>query len=141
MVLVSTTAIIAAIGEPPTGFRNYKWGARPRGDLKKYAGPTDEGLTTYIPTTKSEPMFDIPVAEENYGFVHGRFYEGNVYVDGGPNFQKMKIAVISKFGSPTFTNERLRIYRWKWPKHKIEVVLSYQAKFAKTTVTFTNSAI
>lgn len=134
---------ISAIGSPPTGFRSYKWGAAPRAELKKLMGPTDEGLTMYTPraSKKTEPLFDLPVAEEDYAFVHGKFYQGEAYLDGETNFQKMKAALTAQFGEPTFANENLRVYRWKWPRQKIEVTLSFQASFARTTVAFASSAI
>jgi hypothetical protein len=134
--------LTVAAPDPPTGFRNFKWGAPPRGGLKKILGPTDEGVTMYILSTKkSDPLFEISVAEEDYSFVHGKFYQGDVYLDGEANFQKMKTVLFSKFGNPTFTNESLRIYKWKWPKQNIEMTLSYQLKFARTSVLFANSAI
>jgi hypothetical protein len=132
----------AAVGEPPTGFRNFKWGTPPRGNLKKFSGPTDEGLTMYVPLSKKpDPLFNIPVAEEDFSFVHGKFYQGDAYLDGEPNLLKMKNALVQAFGNPSFTNENLKIWKWKWPKKSIEIQLSYQAKFARSTVTFSNSAI
>jgi|SRR5712671_6323241 len=141
--LLFVTVAIAAIGEPPTGFRNFKWGAPPRNGLKRIMEPTDEGLTMYtLPGTKKpEPLFDIPVAEEDYAFVHGKFYEGDAYLDGEPNLLKMKNVLIQAFGNPSFTNENLKIWKWKWPKKSIEIQLYYQAKFSRTAVTFSNSAI
>jgi hypothetical protein len=79
-------------------------------------------------------MFDIPVREEDYAFVHGKFYQGNAYLDE-PNVQKMKATLISKFGNPTFVNERLKLYQWKWPKDQIEM------RLYRTTIMFSNSAI
>jgi len=140
--LLFVVVAVAAIGEPPTGFRNFKWGAAPRSTLKKFSGPTDEGLMMYIPVSnKPEPLFGIPVAEEDYTFVHGKFYQGDAYFDGEANLYKMKAALVQAFGNPSFTNENLKIWRWKWPKRSIEITLYYQAKFARSTVTFSNSAI
>lgn len=97
----------------------------------------------YVPLSskKPDPLFDIPVVEEDYSFVHGKFYQGDAYLDGEANFNKMKAALVGKFGNPTFTSESLRVYRWKWPKYKIEVTLTYQLKFARATVTFANSIV
>jgi len=140
--LFLVTVTVAAIGEPPTGFRNFKWGAPPGSSLKKFSGPTDEGLTMYVPLSKKpEPLFNIPVAEEDYSFVHGKFYQGDAYLDGAPSLQRMKNALVQAFGNPSFTNENLKIWKWKWPKRSIEIQLYYQAKFARTTVTFSDSAI
>jgi hypothetical protein len=142
MLLLFVAISVSATGEPPTGFRNFKWGAPPRSGLKKFMGPTDEGLTMYVPVSKKlEPLFDIPVAEEGYSFVHGKFYQGDAYLDGEPNLQRMKDALVKAFGNPSFTNESLKIWKWKWPNKSIEIQLYFQAKFARTTVTFSNSAI
>jgi hypothetical protein len=142
LVLLFSTNSIAAPGEPPTGFRNFKWGAPPRSGLKKFMGPTDEGLTMYVPVSKKpEPLFDIPVAEEGYSFIHGKFYQGNAYIDGEPNLQRMKASLVKAFGNPSLTNESLKIWKWKWPDKSIEILLYYQAKFARTTVTFSNLSI
>jgi hypothetical protein len=138
----TTNAVKGELGSPPSGFRNFKWGASPRSSLKKYSGPTDEGLTMYVPILKkSEPLFGIPVVEEDYFFAHGRFYQGDVFLDGEPNLQKMKATLVQAFGDPTFTNDNLKIWKWNWPKKSIEIQLHYQDKFARTTVTFSNSAI
>jgi hypothetical protein len=142
VIFVLTTASIAAIGEPPTGFRNLKWGARPQAGLKKQMGPTDDGLTMYVPLSKKpEPLFGVPVREEDYSFVHGKFYQGDAYLDGDSNRQQMKTALTQTFGSPSFTNEQLKIWKWKWPKRSIEISFYYEAKSAGATVTFSDSAI
>ena len=135
--------VSAATGEPPTGFRNFKWGAPVRTGLKRIMEPTDEGLTMYVSASakKPEPLFDIPVTEEDYSFVHGKFYQGDAFIDGEPNLLKMKNALVLAYGNPIFTNESLKVWRWKWPKRSIEIQLYYQAKFSRTTVTFSNSAI
>lgn len=91
---------------------------------------------------KPDPLFNISVAEEHYFFVHRKFYDGDAYIDGGEaNLQRMKGALVQAFGNPSFTNENLKIWKWKWPKKSIEIHLSYEAKFAQATVTFSNSAI
>jgi hypothetical protein len=132
---------IAKADGPPTGFRDFKWGSVPRASLKKFSGPTDDGLTLYVPARAKTPapLFDIPVTEEDYSFSHGKFYSGDAYLDGEINLQKMKAALIKTFGQPSFANESLKM--WKWPKSAVEVHLSYQAKFAKSTVTFVNNSI
>lgn len=130
-------------GEPPAGFRNFKWGSSPRGSIKKIAD-TGDGVRMYAPTgaaAKLPPLFDLPVAEEDYSFSHGKFYSGDAYLDGEGNFQKTKAALTKAFGAPSFANESLKLWKWKWPKSSVEVHLSYQTKFARTTVTFVNSAI
>ena len=128
--------------KPPTGFRNFKWGSPPKGGIKKM-GDYDDGLAMYVPTgtTKLAPLFDLPIVEEDYSFSHGKFYSGDSYLDGEANFQKMKAALITEFGTPSFVNESLGVWKWKWPQSAVEVDLKYQESFARTTVTFENSAI
>ncbi len=134
-------ALAAEAGEPPAGFRTFKWGSHPRSGLKKITD-TGDGLTMYIPTAAAKlPLFDLPIAEEDYSFSKGKFYSGDAYLDGEANLQKMKAALTKAFGTPSFVNESLRVWKWKWPKSSVEVHLSYQVKFARTTVTFVNSAI
>lgn len=90
----------------------------------------------YIPSSKKpEPLFDFPVREELYSFVHGKFYSGDAFLDGEPDLQKVKATLISKFGNPTFVNERLKLYQWKWPKDQIEV------RLYDRSIMFSNSAI
>jgi hypothetical protein len=133
----ATATQVPTTGEQPSGYRAIKWGSAPRPDLKKYNGPTD-GLTLYVPATPPLPLFDIPVAEEDYTYSKGKFYSANAYVDGEGNLQKMKAALFKKFGPPSFANESLSIWKWKWPD-KVEITLSYQAKFARSTVSFVNN--
>jgi len=141
VVSVTLFALSAQAGEPPAGFRNFKWGSHPRSGLKKITD-TGDGLTMYIPTAAMKlPLFDLPIAEEDYSFSNGKFYSGDAYLDGEANFQKMKAALIKTFGAPSFSNDSLKLLKWKWPKSAVEVHLSYQRKFARTTVTFVNSAI
>jgi hypothetical protein len=136
-------SVAAAPGDPPKGFRTVKWGAAPTAGLKKFAGPTDDGTSLYILAKgkKSQPLFDIPVAEEDYSYTKGKFYAGNAYLDSQPNLERMKAALSKAYGPPTFVNEKLNIWAWEWPRSKIKVSLSYQAKFARTTVTFLNNSI
>jgi hypothetical protein len=136
-------ATAAKADGPPTGFRDVKWGSAPRASLKKFSGPTDDGLTLYMPVNLKNlpPLFDVPVTEEDYQFIHGKFYSGDAYLDGEANLQKMQAALIKTFGPPSLANESLRIWKWKWPKSAVEIDLYYQARFAKSTVTFTNKSI
>jgi len=121
LVLLVRVTVIEAAGAPPNGFRSFKWGASPDGGLKKIAGPTD-GVTMYAPAS-------------------GKFYSGSAWFDGRENFTKVKAALFKEFGQPAFANENTSVWKWKWPNSKIEVQLSYQAKFSRTTITFVNNAI
>ncbi len=48
--------------EPPSGFRNLKWGSSPGANLTKYTGPTSDGITMYIPASGKNlsPLFGDP---------------------------------------------------------------------------------
>ena len=134
--------IAAGPAEPPKGFRSIKWGSSPSGGLKKMGGPTD-GVTMYVPASSKSlpPLFELPVAEEAYSFSEGKFYSGSAWLDGQENFHKMKAALTKAYGQPSFVNERLNLWKWKWPGSQIEVHLSHQTKFSRTTVTFVNNGI
>ena len=142
LVLLVRVTVIEAAGAPPNGFRSFKWGASPDGGLKKIAGPTD-GVTMYAPASGKTlpPLFGLPVSEEAYSFSRGKFYSGSAWFDGRENFTKVKAALFKEFGQPAFANENTSVWKWKWPNSKIEVQLSYQAKFSRTTITFVNNAI
>jgi hypothetical protein len=129
--------------EPPDGFRNLRWGSPPSASLKKFSGPTREGITMYVPVSGKTPfpIFDVPVVEELYSFQNGRFFSGSAWFDGQGNFEKVKAALLKTYGQPTFANEKMNLWKWKWQGSKIEVHLSYQFKFSRTTVTFFNDAI
>lgn len=139
--LLCFSAIAAA--PAPTGFRSLTWGSRVPEGLKKLTGPTSDGTSLYVPRAggKVAPLFGLPVAEEAYSFTHGKFYSGSAWFDGRGNFEKAKAALMSAYGQPTFANPSMDLYKWKWPGSKVEVHLYYQAKFARTTVTFLNNAI
>ena len=128
---------------PPGNFRGLKWGSSPNASLKKYSGPTFDGITGYVQVTGKtpSPLFETPVVEELYSFANGKFYSGDAFFDGRDNFAKVKAALYQAYGQPSFVNEKLGIWKWKWQGTKIEVHLSYQAKFSRTWVTFQNYAI
>jgi hypothetical protein len=140
-LLIVPTVSLAA--EPPTGFRDLKWGSSPSASLKKFSGPTSDGITMYVPASGKTPppLFGTPVAEEAYSFSRGKFYSGSAWFDGQANFEKLKTALVKAYGQPSFANEKMNLWKWKWPRSQIEVHLSYQEKFSRTTVTFVNNAI
>jgi hypothetical protein len=134
---------LSIAAEPPKGFRTFIWGASADSTLKKITGPTDDGTTLYKPQAIKQPglLLDIPVAEETYIFTKGKFYAGSAFIDGRENFDKRKITLTKTFGAPTFSNDRIELFKWKWPNSKVEVHLSFQTKFARTTVTYMNKEI
>lgn len=135
--------VMSSAAEPPNGFRNLKWGSSPSASLKKFSGPTSDGITMYVPASGKapSPMFETPVAEEAYSFSNGKFYSGSAWFDGRGNFEKVKAALLKTYGQPSFANEKMNLWKWKWRGNKIEVHLLYQSKFSRTTVTFLNDAI
>lgn len=135
--------VMASATVPPDGFRNLKWGSSPSASLKKFSGPTSDGITMYLPASDKAPssLFEAPVAEEGYSFVNGKFYSGSAWFDGRGTFEKVKAVLLKTYGQPSFANEKMNLWKWKWQGKQIEVHLSYQSKFSRTTVTFVNNAI
>lgn len=135
--------VMSSAAEPPDGFRNIKWGSSPSASLKKFSGPTSDGITMYVPGSGKapSPMFKAPVAEEAYSFSNGKFYSGSAWIDGQGNFEKVKAALFKTYGQPSFANEKLYLWKWKWQGNKVEVHLWYESRFSRTTVTFLNDAI
>ena len=127
---------------PPKAFRTLTWGSPPGEGLKRFASPT-ASVTMYVPKAGKALayLFGVPVAEEAYSFSSGRFYSGSAWLDGRDNLVRMRAALTKEFGRPTFANEGLQLWKWKWPGSQVEVHLSYQSRFARTTVTFLNNAI
>jgi len=136
------TSAVSRAAEPPNGFRNFKWGSAPNASLKKLSNPTAD-ISMYARASGKPPLslFDVPVAEEAYSFSKGKFFSGEAWFDGQENFEKVKAALFNAYGQPSFANEGMNLWKWKWSGKQIEVQLSYQAKFSRTTVTFVNNAI
>jgi hypothetical protein len=140
--LLLVGAIGAYAAEPPKGFRSLQWDGAPSGGMRP-VGPTSDDLTIYVPAsgTSLPPLFGIPVAEESYSFSRGKFYSGSAWLDGQENFEKMKAALIKTYGTPSFVNEKLYVWKWTWPGSRVEVDLYFQPKDTRTTVTFLNDPI
>jgi hypothetical protein len=109
--------------------------------MKRIGGDISGGIYIPKPGSKFKPLFDIPVAEEAYSYTHGQLYSGSVWLDGRENFEKMKAALVGRYGEPSFVSKPMTTFRWKWPKEQIEVLLYYQTKFSRTTVRFSNDRI
>jgi hypothetical protein len=128
--------------EPPVGFRSYEWGSAPSESMKKYHGPNKDGLSMYVPATDTIPaLFDIPVAEEAYSFSQDKFYSASAWLNGTENFERMRLALPRAYGPPSFCNDELYLWKWKWPMSQVEIHLFFEKKFSRTTVTFLNNAI
>lgn len=137
------SSLSQASGKIPKEFRGMKWGATTISNLKKLSGPTSDGVVTYIPSNQKplSPFLNVTVSEEAYFFSHGKFYSGSLWFEGKDNLEKLKTNLVGEFGKPSFENEKMNIWKWKWPSSKVEISLSYQVKFSKSTVSFTNNAI
>lgn len=142
VVLLLVFAQVANAAGPPTGFRNFKWGASPSGKLKKLVDHPD-GTVMYVPAAGKQPapLYGLPVAEEAFMFSNGKFFSGSAWLKSKDTFDKMKSTLEKEFGKPAFANESVSLWKWKWAGSQVEVHLSYQAKFEKTTVTFVNNGI
>ena len=135
---------VSGAAEPPNGFRNLKWGSAPSASLKKFSDPTSDGTTMYVPASGKTPLplFEVPVAEEAHLFSKGKLFSGMAWFDGQGNFEKVKAALFKAYGQPSFANEEINFWKWKWAGKQIEVRLWYQAgKFSRTEVFFVNNAI
>ena len=69
-----------------------------------------------------------PVVEELYSFANGKFYSGMRFLTGATTSRKVKAALYKAYGQPSFVNEKLGIWKWKWQGTKIEVHLSVSDK-------------
>jgi len=98
-------------------------------------------LTLYAPNTPARPidLFGVPITSELYHFAFGRFYLGQAFLDGRENFLAMKSALTAAYGRPSFRNDLTHVYAWQWDDAKVEVRLSYQARYEKSTVEFRNT--
>ena len=114
---------------PPAEFRGFKWGIAPTKSMQKVG----DGVWKN-PKKDLNPYFEVPVAEEGYLFLDGKLYAGQLYFDGIDNFTKVKGALTKQFGNPDFANEALQLFKWKWQNPEVEVRLSYQSNFQRTTV-------
>lgn len=93
--------------------------------------------------------YDLLLAEEHQFFdvlpvildTYQRFYSGSAWFDGQPNLELLKSALLKVYGPASFANEERRIWRWRWPNSKVEIMLYYQDRFSRTTVTFLNNDI
>jgi hypothetical protein len=130
---------VTSLSGPPHGFRGYKWGAPPGSDLRRRGDPTADGISIYaLSSSKPAPLLGVSVAEEGYFFSNGKFYSGSAWLDGEDNFTRIRAALIEAYGQPAFSNEQLRLWKWKWPGSPIEVHLYFHGR---SEVTFVNNGI
>jgi hypothetical protein len=142
LLAVTSGAALSATGEPPQGFRDKQWGSTSTSGLKKVIGPSSDGTSTYtLLNGKSPlPLLQIPINEEGYGYIKGKFYSGDAFFDGKDNFNKVKAALTKAYGNPDFTNG-VSQWQWKWPNKSVEVRLSFQAKHQRGTISYQHKGI
>lgn len=142
LAIAFNATVYAGASEPPNSFLGVRWGEAPPVQSIKIMGPSGEGTAMYGPNSvKATQFLGLQVMEEAYFYNNGKFYSGSVWLEGQENFARMKAALFKKYGYPTFTNDKLFIWKWQWPERKIEVQLNYQAKNSRATVSYTNSGI
>lgn len=133
---------------PPDGFRELTWGAAPDEHLQAQPVTDSNGIAVYLPRPgkRPKPLLGVPVAEEAYSFMGGEFFSGSAWVDGKDNYMRARKAFDKKYGAParkaghydrdTLADENKSLAIWTWPDSPIEVRLSFNEKFARTTITF-----
>jgi hypothetical protein len=103
----------------PAGFIGYKWGDPPPAvhtkALVKVLGPNHEGLTAYS-VKRTGSLLGLPVKEEGYWFSHGGFFEGVAWVANDQSLKAAKAALRKALGPPSFSSERLQLWKWHWPQ-------------------------
>lgn len=130
LMAISLSGAVAADGPAPTEFRGLKWGAAPTKSLKKIS----ENVWT-TPTQKALPPYlEIPVAEDAYLFDNNKLFGGQLFFDGADNLAKLKAVLVKQFGRPDFSNESLQLFKWKWAASAVEVTLSHQSRFQRSTL-------
>lgn len=142
--LLLAGSAMAGPAQVPTGFRDLVWGASPDKKLKKHPGsPATGDIAIYQRRSGKHPpsLFKVPVAEEAYSFLKGRFFQGNAWVDGRANYRKLLTVLTRKYGQPAQTDERRNVTKWKWPDSPVEVLLAYDQEFDRATVTYVNQGL
>jgi hypothetical protein len=120
----------------PSGVGSMRWGSHPAPALRQYAPATDDGLSTYVPKGKPDPIEGVPVAEADYNFDRGKLYAADFYVDGEPARNIVLRAFIKRYGTPQKYNDGLHTYTWRWPKAGVSITVSYQESFHRTTINY-----
>ena len=139
--LLSTA--VAGAAPAPKGFRDLTWGASPGKHMTSVSAPIGGDSAMYKPTRgrTPSPLFQVPVAEEEYSFSKGRFFSASAWIDGKENFARIRAALIKAYGQPAAADERKNFRIWKWPDSTVEVRLSYDDKFSRATITYINTSM
>jgi hypothetical protein len=131
-----TICVDKLLSAPPTGAPGRRWGSAPGHDLKQYGSATDDGLTMFVPKQAPPPLEGVPVKQQDLQYDHKRLYAVDYYIEGDAGRDMVRGALIKKYGTPIAYNENTKYYKWSWPLRRIEIVMSYETQFKRTTVTF-----
>lgn len=123
-------------GPPPETFQDRTFGEPPSNDMKRLAGPDEDGLELYGSTedTYLSPLFGCKVVEASYGFQNGKLYSVNCYLDGRRAFNEGRYELQALYGPPSFDAKNARLLRWRWSEPKFEIILTYDDKHDRVTV-------
>lgn len=136
--------------EAPAGLREWTWGTAPDAGLQANPVTDAKGITVYLPRedNRATRFMGVPVAEESYTFADGKFFSGNLWIDGADNHTHVLKQLQKRYGAPartaghydrdTLADEKKSLAIWQWTSSPVEVRLSYNEQFARTTVTFLN---
>jgi hypothetical protein len=136
--------------EAPTGLREWTWGAAPDAGLQASPITDAKGITVYLPRedNRATRFMGVPVAEERYTFADGKFFLGNLWIDGKDNHTHVLKQLQKRYGAPartvghydrdTLADEKKSLTIWEWTNSPVEVRLSFSEQFKRTTVTFLN---
>ena len=127
---------------PPATFRGLDWGNAPASYMKLVAGPHEDGSSLYSsPDWPPLPQFGYAVAEECYGFQHGRLYQVMAFLDGRAAFNAGRYELQARYGPASFANERGDLLKWKWGNPPFEIQWWYQRSHDRATLVVTNEGI
>jgi hypothetical protein len=143
LVLQCLVTLAAGAADAPAGYRAVPWAASPGKTLVRQPAPYAGGIALYRPRPDAPvaPLYDVPVAEEVYIFMQGRFFSASAWLDGKERFDRIRSALSDAYGPPAITDEHKHLRIWQWPGSPVEVRLAYNEKFARTTVTYINTRL
>lgn len=136
----NTLCIDKLLSAPPTEAGGKRWGSAPTADLKIFSPATAEGLSLYVPKNTPAALEGVPVKEADYQYDRRRLYAVDLYIDGEPNREAIKAALVKRYGTPLEYDEGSNRYKWSWPKRHVSVEMTYQDSSKRTTVTFAQGA-
>jgi hypothetical protein len=138
-------------GNPPDSFRGIKWDSAlpPTQKLRETAlmgcgaiveqkNFTDTPPCSHVHIDKDDielftqrrsvpSIFDVPVSEQLLMWSHGKFWSGQVFIKDykEADLAKLRMALMDRYGEPTFANEQLHLTKWTWTSKKLDIILSF----------------